>query len=42
MIVAIDVRQHRAMSDRLVANAKLSAKSERLDKYTHMIICSCS
>ena len=39
MILTIDMRQHRPMSDRLVANGKPSAKFESmLDKHTHMIV----
>ena len=39
VIITVDVRQHRPMSDRLVANGKPSAKSVSMpDKYTHMIV----
>jgi hypothetical protein len=39
MIITIDVRQHRPIGDRLVANEKPSAKFvSMLDKYTHMIV----
>ena len=39
MIVTIDVRQHRPISDRLVANRKLSVKFvSMLEKYKHMIV----